>query len=233
MQREQRDDYDVTTDVTTTDYFTPGIATVGVFDHRLFATVLRPLLEDLRRTSTAAGALVRLEAWVNTDVPLPRRDDLIAQLDRMRGSGSSEQPSWKLEAAGLFIEHACLEETTDIRDLNLLFRSALPLLTPWSIRHARTLLEFFREQNEQTIRWASGSDVWRTSLPNESLVPVAEAMSALSPHELERLLREAEGGSIFTPEEAAELREWWNSLRRMVRLAARSDRGLFVSVRRS
>lgn len=232
MQRDTRDEFDAPSDAPTLDDTTPGIATVGVFDYALFDRRIRPMLEDVKRSTTATLALARLEDYIATDAPVGKRDDLRTQLERMRGSGNSDQPSWKHEAAGLFVEHACLDESTTLRDHGPLFRASLPLLTPWSVSHARTMLEFMREQNEHTIRWASAADIWRAALPLALLTDVAEAMSALSPHELERQLRSARDGSVFTPEEATEVREWWNSLRRILRLAVRMEMGLFVSVRR-
>lgn len=57
-----------------------------------------------------------------------------------------------------------------------------------------------------------------------------DAIDALSPRELRRILIEAEDGGVYAEEEALAIGNWWEALRKSVRIAARTDDGLYVAV---
>lgn len=211
------------------DLSQPGICWVGVFDHALFNATVQPTMDRLRKPATQAAALSELNALIAGIGDKVRREDAVNQLERLQNVVVNGR--WNRAAAGAVVEAICVGEMVRVKDLSHTFRTLVEFLTPWNYTHADTMLRFFAGLADRTMQWASAQEVWRAVLPPDELPEIAQAMSDLTPLDLRESLAQAEGGAVFSPEEAAEIAEWWGEFRKIVRLSMRLDRGLYLCVR--
>ena len=201
--------------------------TVGVLEHKKFTAQFLPLVERAR-TSADLAAVEELRALVMGVPDGPRRNDLLAQLDRIDVAVQSGR--WHASAAGLVLQGVCVDQTATTRDLMQNLQAFTQLLYDWNTDHAETLLTFFGFLSDRTLPWCSPSDTWRAVLPPESLVAPAEALGALTPRQLRKLLIEAEDGDICSEPEARAMSEWWEAIRTAVRQGARTGEGFYICV---
>lgn len=189
----------------------------------------RPLMERAR-TSDGLVAIQELRAVLTGLSDKDRRDDSLTQLERVDVAVQSGR--WHRSAAGYILEYSCVEEATKLPDYLPMLSSIIEFVYLWNEEHAEHIYQFFSFLSDLTIHWASPQDTWRAVVSPDMLVAPAEAFDALTPRSFRKLLEEAENGDVFSPEEAAELAEWWGEFRKMFRLARRQDNmGLYVGVR--
>jgi hypothetical protein len=62
------------------------------------------------------------------------------------------------------------------------------------------------------------------------LIEPAEALGALTPRQLRKLLIDAEDGDICSEAEARAMAEWWEAIRTTVRQGVRTEGGFYICV---
>lgn len=206
---------------------TTGTCTVGVLDYKKYTEQLVPLVERARRKGDGA-AVEEIRAMLMGMSDASRRAEALSQLERIEVAVQSRR--WHRSAAGLVLEAACVPDPEVVPDLMPVMNSASDILYDWNDDFAEQIYEFLGFLSDRTLVWASPQDAWRAIVAPEELVVAAEAVSALSPRELRKLLSEAEEGDIFSEADALELSTWWEALRKAVRVASKTDDGLYISV---
>lgn len=206
---------------------TTGTCTVGVLDHKKFDGQLSPLVERARSKGDGA-AVEEIRAMLMGIGDNDRRSDALSQLERIEVAVQSRR--WHRSAAGFVLEAACVPEPEVVPDLMPVMNSASDFLYDWNEDHAEAVFQFLGYLSDCTLIWASPQDTWRAVVPPSELVGPAEALGALTPRALRKMLSEAEEGNVFSEEEALDLSTWWEALRKSVRVAARTDDGLYISV---
>lgn len=206
---------------------TTANCTVGVLDYKRFAEQLVPLVNRAKGKGDEA-AVEEIRAMLMGIDDADRRSDAINQLDRIAVAVQSRR--WHPSAAGFVLEAACVDEPTQIPDLMGLLNSASDFLYDWNEDNAEVIYEFFGFLSDRTLRWASPPDAWRAIVPPEALEAPTEALSALTPRQLRKMLTEAEEGNAFSEEEAIELSLWWEAIRKAARVASRTEGGLYICV---
>lgn len=207
----------------------PPIFVMGVLDYQLFQQSMASLAERARKPAGAAETVATLRALVAGIPDKAQRELAATHLDRMESSLSNSR--WNRAAAGQILELACVDEAVQLADLAGHFEKASPFLYAWNPDVAEHIFTFLHFLSDRTIPWATTSECWRAALPPTDVTVHAEAFGALTPRELGRIMTEAENGEIFGPREVEELTEWWTAVRRVVRLAERLERGVFVGTR--
>ncbi len=202
---------------------------VGVLDHRKYSEQLLPMIERARRSTTSATAVEELRAFIMGVGNGTRREDALTQLERIEVAVQSSR--WHRSAAGHVLEAACVGDLEEIPDLMSMLESCSNFLYGWDQERAEVIYRFFGFLSDNTLLWASPGDTWRAAVAPESLRDVADAMGALSPRDLRKLLENAEEGDVFSADEAREFSDWWGAIRKAIRMAVRTEQGLYISVR--
>ncbi len=201
--------------------------TVGVLDHKKFTTQFLPLVERAR-DSADLQAVDEMRALVMGVQDPNRRNDLMAQLDRIEVAVQSSR--WHPSAAGLVLQGICVEEAASVQDLMSSLNAFSQLLYEWNTDHAEQVLTFFGFLSDRTLNWCSPADTWRAVIPPADLIAPAEALGALTPRQLRKLLIEAEDGDICSETEARAMSEWWETVRTAVRAGSRAGEGFYICV---
>lgn len=206
---------------------TTGACTVGVLDYKKFSDQLVPLVERARRKGDGA-AVEEIRAMLMGINDANRRADALSQLERIEVAVQGRR--WHRSAAGFVLEAACVPDPEVVPDLMPVMNSASDFLYDWNADHAEQIFDFLGFLSDRTLIWASPQDAWRAVVPPDELKASAEALGALSPRELRKMLSQAEDGDVFSEDEALDLSAWWEALRKAVRVAARTEDGLYISV---
>lgn len=207
----------------------PPIFVMGVLDHQLFQQSMASLVERARKPAGTAETVGTLRSLVSNIADKGHRELASTHLDRMESSLSNNR--WNRAAAGQILELACVDEAVQLPDLAGHFEKVSPFLYAWNPDVAEHIYTFLHFLSDRTIPWATTAECWRAALPPAEVTAHAESFGALTPRELGRIMTEAENGEIFGPKEIEELSEWWTAVRRVVRLAERLERGVFVATR--
>lgn len=213
------------------DNTSPATLTVGVLDFETFSGRFVPIVDRARKSSTARAAMADLRTFVANLRSREAREEAASHLERIDASVQSNR--WHRSAAGQILEVSCVEELVRLPDHTATICACADMLYAWNPDHAELIYGFLVFLSDRTIPWASPADTWRAILPPDAIEGIANAMNALTPRDLRKLLEEADGGSIFSPEEAEQIAAWWGEYRRIVRLAQRQERGLYFSVRQA
>ena len=206
---------------------TPTSCTVGVLDYKKFSGQLLPLVERAR-TKGDSAAVDEIRAMLMGIDDGDLKLDALSQLDRIDVAVQSRR--WHPSAAGFVLEAACVDDPAVIPDLMSTLNSASDFLYDWNEEKAEAIFQFFGFLSDRTLRWASPPDSWRAIVPPEALADPTDALSALSPRALRKMLIEAEDGNVFSEQEALDLSLWWEAIRKAVRVAAKTDCGFYICV---
>lgn len=212
-----------------TDPETIATSSFGVLDHATYAGSFLPVIERMRAGD--APAVEELRAFIAAIEDGDLRDEAASQFERLEGAVGNGR--WHRNAAGQILELCCVDSMVRLPDMLPTFQTAIEFLYGWNEEHAETIHRFFAFLGDRTVPWASPSDSWRALLPHEEIVAPGEAMADLTARDVKKLLTEAEGGDVFSPDEARDVSDWWGELRKVVRVANRLEHGLYVSVRHS
>jgi hypothetical protein len=201
--------------------------TFGVLDFKKYEKTLCPLIDRAKKKSDLAAAeeLRALLMGISDD---ERRAEALVHHERLFVAMQSRQ--WKRTAAGHLLEASCVPKPEVVPDLMGELGNASNFLYDWNEDHAEQIFEFLAFLSDRTLGWASSPDTWRAVLAPSELATSFDAIDALSPRELRRILIEAEDGGVYAEEEALAIGNWWEALRKSVRIAARTDDGLYVAV---
>ena len=200
---------------------------VGVFDHAKYEEQFLPLIKEARGRG-GASAIPKLRALLMGIGEGEVRDDALNQLDRVEVAVQGNR--WQTNASGMILEAACVDAIESVPDLMPMLQTCSPFLYEWNEDHAETVMRFFGFLSDHTVRWASPPDTWRAIVGPEELTAVQEAMGALTPRELRKLLEAAEEGDVFSVDEAREFSHWWEAVRKVLRTASRLEQGFYICV---
>lgn len=208
---------------------TPSDATctVGVLDHAKYDEQFLPLIREARGRG-GVEAVPKLRAFLMGIGEGERRDDALNQLDRVEVAVQGGR--WQSNASGMILEASCVDAVEEVPDLMSMLQTCSPFLYEWNEDHAETVTRFFGFLSDHTIRWASPPDTWRAIVAPEHLGGIQEAMSALTPRELRKLMEAAEDGNVFSVDEAREFSQWWEAIRKVLRTASRLEHGFYICV---
>lgn len=201
--------------------------TVGVLEYAKFSDQLLPLV-DRSRNRHDLTAVEELRALVMGVPDAGRRADILSQLDRIDVAVQSSR--WHSSAAGLVLQGVCVPEAVTVEDRMGSLSAFTEVLYDWDADHAEQILTFFGFLSDRTLPWCSPSDTWRAVLPPEELKAPAEALGALTPKQLRKLLVEAEDGDVCSEDEARAMGAWWEALRTAIRQSSRMGEGLFIAI---
>lgn len=199
---------------------------IGVFHHALYVDEFLPVLERMLKPSQTLEGMKSLRALATSIEDSVRREDATGAIERMSGQAANGKVA--KGPIGIVLELLCMEESARLDDAMEEFLSTAPLLYAWNAQHAETLMRFFSSLCDATLPWASTQEVWRAVVAPEALHDAARAASELTPRELRKLLEQADGGDVFSPEQAAEIANWWDQFRTTLRLAWRQERGFYL-----
>ncbi|MCA9300536.1 MAG: hypothetical protein KDA28_15805, partial [Phycisphaerales bacterium] len=161
-----------------------------MLDYDRFDRELAPLIEKARRGSTAAEAIAELRAFVSAIKERARREDALSQVERIDVAVQGNR--WHRSAAGQILEASCVEECSRVEDhIGLFLDTCMPFLYDWDEDHAETICRFLAFLSDKTLSWASPANTWRATIEPEALNVPAEAMGALTPRDLKKLLVKA------------------------------------------
>lgn len=203
----------------------------GVLDYTVYRDTVVPILERARKSSTSRMAMVDLKAYLTGLKDKTRREDALAQFDRLDAAVQGSR--WHRGAAGSIIEASCIDDAVRLPEFTSVFRSSFEFIYSWNDQHGETIHRFWAWMSDYTLPWASPADTWRTIITPERVAPFAEAANALTPKEYKRLLTDADRGEAFSPEDAEALSDWWGEIRRIARLSLRLEQGMLVSLRQA
>lgn len=204
------------------------VCVLGVLNHDIYAGELIPLVERARKPSTSEEAMTLLRALI-ARLPSAEQARPLEQYDKLVNAVQSGR--WLRGPAGILLESICVEERADVGDHISDFDAAAEIFFTWNEANTHTLLRFFAMLPDHTVPWASPGDTWRSILSPEHIQAASEAMNDLTRRDVLRLLGDAEDGGVYSEEEAATLADWWDNIRRILRLANRQERGFYISVR--
>lgn len=201
--------------------------TVGVLEYTKFSDQLLPLVD---RASNRADltAVEELRALVMGITDAARRVEILAQLDRIDVAVQSGR--WHPSAAGLVLQGVCVPEAVTVEDRMSSLTAFTEVLYDWNADHAEEIATFFGFLSDRTLPWCSPSDTWRAVLPPAELKAPAEALGALSPRQLRKMLIDAEDGDVCSEDEARAMGAWWEAIRTALRQGTRTGEGLFIAV---
>lgn len=200
---------------------------VGVLEHTRYSQQFEPLIRETR-AKRSAEAVAKLRAFLMGVPDNDVREDALVQLERIDVAVQGSR--WQSNAAGMILEASCVENLESVPDLSPLLDTCSNFLYEWNEEHADTIYTFFGFLADHTIRWASPSDTWRAVVPPDRLGEIAEAMGALTPREVRKMLESAEDGDVFSEDEAREFSAWWEAIRKAIRVAVRTESGFYICV---
>lgn len=206
----------------------PKTCCIGVLNHEIYANELVPVVEKARRSATADEAMAMLRGLI-ARLPGAEQARPLEQYDKLVNAVQAGR--WLRSPAGLLVECICVEEAAECPDLLDAFDAAAPLFFKWNEEHTHTLLSFFGSLSDHTLPWASSGDTWRAILPPDAIAEATAAMGELTRRDVHRMLADAEDGSIYSDDEAGTLADWWDNMRRILRLAHRQERGFYIAIR--
>jgi len=200
---------------------------VGVLDHEKFAGQLMPLVERAI-TSAEIDAVEEMRALVMGITDPQRRNVALSQVERIDVAVQSHR--WHRSAAGHVLQATCVDDEARVQDLMPLLNSCSHFLYDWNEDHAEALYQFFACLSDRTLTWASPPNAWRAIVPPKELERPAEALDALTPRSLRKMLEGAEDGDVFSKDDARRIADWYEAMRKAVRIGTRTGGGFFICV---
>ncbi len=204
-----------------------ALCRVGVLEHKKYTEHFEPLIREVR-AKRSADVIGRLRAFLMSIGDGDLREDALAQLERIEVAVSGNR--WQSNAAGFVLEASCVDNAEEVADHAELLDTCSTFLYDWDGAHAETIFTFFGFLADHTVRWASPPDTWRAVVPPDVLTDIGEAMNALTPRDMRKMLEGAEGGDVFSEDEAREFSVWWEAVRKAIRIANRLEEGLYICV---
>lgn len=204
-----------------------ALCRVGVLEHKKYTEHFEPLIREVR-AKRSAEVVAQLRAFLMSIGDSDLREDALGQLERIEVAVSGNR--WQSNAAGFVLEASCVDNAETVPDLSGLLDTCSTFLYDWDESHAETIFTFFGFLSDHTVRWASPPDTWRAVVPPSNLQDIGEAMNALTPRDMRKMLEGAEDGDVFSEDEAREFSAWWEAMRKGIRMANRLEEGLYVCV---
>jgi hypothetical protein len=205
------------------------VIAIGVLEFNDYQRRVLPLLDKAKQAPTRAQAILDLRTMAQSIGDKNRREEALTHIDRL--DGSLQNSRWNRNAAGQIIESMCVHRIARIPDHINDFRNLMEFLYKWNADHAETLYVFLAHLSDRTLLSATSPEAWRVVLDPSEVVAPAEACRNLTHHDLKKMLENAEGGAVYSPEEALEMSEWWREFRTIIQAAAREENGIFLCVR--
>ena len=204
-----------------------GVCLVGALDYRKYAQQFVPIVERAR-SGRSMDPVEELRALIMGVADNDQRTESLAQLERIEVAVQGGR--WHRSAIGVLLEATCVEDRETVPDFLATFTSCSCYLYDWNEDFAEAIYAFFSELNDKTVPWASPTDTWRAIVPPDQLAATSEAFGALSARDLKKMLAEAEGGDVFSEDDAKEIAGWWEAVRKALRVSLRTERAFYFSI---
>ncbi|TVR05143.1 MAG: hypothetical protein EA398_00400 [Deltaproteobacteria bacterium] len=201
----------------------------GALNHTALVEEFQPLHRKATRSGQSEEAAAALRALLVRHGGTPPTS-VQEQIDKLLNAVQSQR--WLRAPAGVLIEHLYIDgDAREATDHFEDFDAAAEFFFRWDEERTARLLGFFSTLSEHTLPWASHGDTWRAALPHEAVRDASAAMNELTRRDVQRLLADAEGGGVFSEDEANAFADWWDHLRAVLRVAKRSELGFYLCIR--
>jgi len=202
---------------------------IGTIDYVAYTNTMASLFTRLARPATAREPLDQLSAIIPSLKEKSRREDANTHMEKITQFVDGNRSQYRDHLGHLF-EAVCADNQARLPDLAPIMRSCSDYLYAWDAEKGETIYRFFAYLGDYTVDWASQASYWRAIVPPDALRAPAEAMDALNPTEMRKILETADNGEVFSREEAEQVAEWWTIFRKTARRAARADEALFIAL---